>query len=98
MTARLEHHGSGQFAICGELDFQSVAALWRASGELFAAAVPLSVDLREVNRSDSSGVALLVDWLRQAREQGRELRFVNIPSQMRAIIQVADLDELLPVE
>jgi phospholipid transport system transporter-binding protein len=98
MQARLESRGGGAFALCGSLNFDSVAVLWGEAQERFRRDRPERIDLGEVERSDSSGVALLVDWLSQARAQGRELRFDNIPPQMQAIIRIADLEELLPLD
>jgi len=83
--------------IQGELDFDSVAGLWETTGALFVANSPLQVDLGGVSRANSAGVALLVAWLRQARKQQRKLVFINVPVQMQAIIQVADLETLLPM-
>ncbi|MCB1825317.1 MAG: STAS domain-containing protein [Candidatus Competibacteraceae bacterium] len=80
----------------GELNFDSVAALWETTEALFADTSLLRIDLSGVSRSNSAGVALLVQWLRQARRRQRELLFVDIPAQMRAIIRVADLETLLP--
>ena len=96
MAATLQDRGGGEFAIEGDLDFQSVAALWQQARRSFRQQPALRIDLAGVNRSDSSGVALLVDWLRQARERGQDLQFVNIPAQMQAIVQAAGLDGLLP--
>ncbi len=96
MAATLQDRGGGEFAIEGDLDFQSVAALWQQARRSFRQQPALRIDLAGVNHSDSSGVALLVDWLRQARERGQDLQFVNIPAQMQAIVRVAGLDGLLP--
>jgi phospholipid transport system transporter-binding protein len=98
MPARLESRGNGSFVLCGSLDFDSVSALWEEAEARFPKEPPERIDLGDVERSDSSGVALLVDWLSQVRAQGRDLRFDNIPQQMQAIIRVADLEELLPVD
>jgi phospholipid transport system transporter-binding protein len=54
------------------------------------------VDLAEVRRIDSAGLALLVEWLRQAQRKGISIHFENIPSQMRAIVTVCGLEEILP--
>jgi len=97
MSACLEDDGNGGFAIRGELNVESVAALWSESKQRFQGLSVLRIDLTGVSRSDSSGVALLVEWLRQAREAEQELKLVNIPEQMQAIIQVTDLDGLLPL-
>ncbi|HEB99345.1 MAG TPA: STAS domain-containing protein, partial [Thiotrichales bacterium] len=50
-----------------------------------------------VGRADSAGLALLVEWMREARRQGREIRFLGMPAQMSAIAEVSGLSELLPV-
>ncbi len=57
----------------------------------------VAVDLREVERSDSAGVALLVAWMRSARQAQRDIRFLNMPSQMLNIARVSGLDAILPL-
>lgn len=81
----------------GELDFDSVAHLWETTGSLFRAEPIHRIDLSGVQRSNSAGVALMVEWLRQARRRQWPLAFVNIPPQMRAIIEVAELETVLPL-
>ncbi len=81
----------------GELDFDSVADLWKATESLFQAEPIHRIDLSGVHRSNSAGVALMVEWLRQARRRQWPLAFVNIPKQMRAIIEVAELETVLPL-
>jgi phospholipid transport system transporter-binding protein len=54
-------------------------------------------DLREVTQSDSAGVAVLVEWVRFAKQQNRILRFKNLPPQLFTIIQVSGLDTVLPI-
>lgn len=81
----------------GELDFDSVAHLWETTGSLFRAEPIHRIDLSGVQRSNSAGVALMVEWLRQARRRQWPLAFVNIPDQMRAIIEVAELETVLPL-
>jgi len=81
----------------GELDFDSVADLWERVGPLFRTDPIHRIDLSEVSRANSAGVALLVVWLRQARQRRQDLAFVNVPAQMRAIMEVADLDTVLPM-
>jgi hypothetical protein len=39
----------------------------------------------------------MVEWLRQALRRQWPLAFVNIPDQMRAIIEVAELETVLPL-
>lgn len=97
-AVRLEPAGEGRFLLSGTLSFATVPAVWRESAGLFAADPPvLRIDLRGVERSDSAGLALLVEWMREARRHDREIRFVNIPAQMLAIARVSGLDQILPL-
>lgn len=95
MGVRLETPEPATLVVHGELDVASVPEALRRAEVLFRAGLPERVDLAGVTRADSAGVALLVEWLRLARQQGRSLRFVHIPAQMRALIQVSDLEDLL---
>mgnify|MGYP001187688691 FL=1 len=97
MAAATAERDGATLRVSGELNFASVANLWRETGPLFAADPPIQIDLGRVSHSNSAGVALLVDWLSQARYRQRDLVFLNVPAQMRAIIQVADLDAVLPL-
>lgn len=97
MSASLEARASGEFAVVGELTFETVPGLWQQADQLFRNASALQLDLSGVSRSDSSGVAMLVGWVRQAREQQRELKFTNTPDQMAAIVRVSGLDRVLPI-
>jgi len=56
------------------------------------------IDLQAVERSDSAGLALLIEWLRVARHLNKTITFRNIPPQMHAIAQVSGLEEILPLE
>ncbi len=94
-TATAERDGD-TLHVRGELDFDSVADLWATSEATIQAESIRWIDLSGVRRSNSAGVALLVEWLRQARRHQQKLAFVNIPVQMRAIIAIADLDAILP--
>ena len=89
-----------QLAVAGDLTFATVPALWREVQVLLQSskvdeAERVTVDLAQVGHSDSSGVALLVAWLNQAQQFGRTVQFINAPAQMRALVQVASLTELL---
>ena len=91
--------GEGRYAISGELSFDSVSALLAESRTtLFAApAVELEVDLGEVSRADSAGLALLVEWMRMAAAQATPIRFSHLPPQLLAIARAGELEGLLPL-
>lgn len=96
-AAHLDFCTDGTLLLSGDIDLLSVLPLWQDATRHFRERFPVRVDLAQVGRCDSAGVALLVEWLRQAQARGLSLTFVNIPAQMRAIIQVADLEDVLPI-
>jgi len=79
----------------GELSFTTVNAVLEQSKEVFRPADALTIDLSAVTRSDSAGVALLVDWMRTAKNMNKKIVFHHIPAQMLAIASASGLDELL---
>jgi phospholipid transport system transporter-binding protein len=94
---QLEQVGDGSVRVSGDLTFATVSEVLRESaGMVGSDPRALEIDLAGVRRADSAGLALLVHWLRQARDRGREVVFRNLPEQMLAIARVSDLQDILP--
>ena len=89
----------GLFQISGELSFNTVNALLAESKTtLFATdSGQLDLELAAVSRADSAGLALLIQWMRMAREHHKEIRFHHLPEQLLAIARAGELEPLLPV-
>ena len=95
MTLQMVADGAG-LALHGDLSVDTVAGGFQQnitfpSGEC-------RLDLSGVGKSDSAGLALLVFWMHRAESAGCRLIPVNAPPQMRSLLQVADLDQLLADE
>lgn len=86
-----------QFVLRGELTFATVMGLSRSSSAQLWQDGAVTLDLAGVTRTDSAGLALLVEWIRIARRKGKSIQFRNIPEQMMAVAQVAGIADLLPV-
>jgi phospholipid transport system transporter-binding protein len=56
-----------------------------------------TVDLGEVTEMDSSLLAAMLAWLRDAKRRGRELVFTNLPESLRTIARLYGVDSFLPV-
>ena len=84
----------GGAAVRGELTFASVpvlaagAAGWLRSGEA------TTLDLSAVTRADSAGLAMVLEWVAQARAGGGSLRLKAAPEQMLAIARASGLASL----
>ncbi|MEW6688148.1 MAG: STAS domain-containing protein [Pseudomonadota bacterium] len=57
-----------------------------------------TVDLAGVGELDSSALALLLAWLREAKRRGRSLSFTNLPQGLTTIARLYGVAELLPGE
>jgi len=84
--------------ISGELSFATVNQVLEQSEKMFEPIIDLDIDLAEVSRSDSAGLALLVHWIKQANSSNKKIVFHNIPKQMLAIADVSGLNEILPIQ
>jgi len=97
--AQLESQSEGVLLLSGELSFSSVPGVLSDSESLLAGRVgsdmAITIDLQGVGRSDSAGIALLVEWARNARSQNIAMTFVNMPSQMSALARLSGLEGVL---
>ena len=97
--AKIIASGAGCYAVGGELDMASVPQLWRDSSKFFnTTESALVFDLKAVTRSDSAGLALLIEWVSMASKKNITIRFRNLPAQMWEIAKVSDLTEVIPLE
>jgi len=94
---RIEPDGPGRYLLAGVLSFETVPSLWRRSEALLQGVPELKLDLKGITRTDSAGLALLVEWTRLARQRGIRISFLNIPPQVLAIARVSGLDDILPL-
>jgi len=92
--ATLNKSADGNLCVSGELSMTTVPALL-AQHDLRGLHDDISIDLEGVERADSAGVALLIEWQRVARRQQHTIEFQNTPSQMLAIARLSGVDELL---
>jgi phospholipid transport system transporter-binding protein len=56
----------------------------------------IRVDLSGVTRADSSAVGLLLAWVRDGIASGRRIRFENLTENLRSLITLYDVGELIP--
>lgn len=99
MQPKIIKQADGTYVIDGELNMHTVpeaakeliAILPRAQGE------KLTIDLTAVSRSDSAGVALLVDIMQHAKSAKLDLAFSNLPQQMKDIAGISGLLDILPL-
>jgi phospholipid transport system transporter-binding protein len=85
-------------ALEGALSFETLPAVLAQSVEYAARAdLPerLTIDFSAITGVDSSAVALLLEWRRQAQARGKHLDFVNLPPNLLALAQLYGVAELI---
>lgn len=91
----LKDLGAGQFALSGEMTFDTAERILQASERPFADHTRLEIDLTGVTHSDSAGLALLLEWVTWANHTVREIRFSGMPDRVVAIAKTTEVDGLL---
>ena len=86
---------SGRIVVSGPVTLANVASVLEEGRRHLEEGVR-TVDLGEVTEMDSSLLAAIVAWLRDARRAGRELGFANVPESVRTIARLYGVDELIP--
>ncbi|HMH27424.1 MAG TPA: STAS domain-containing protein [Steroidobacteraceae bacterium] len=95
MTADFVTQEGEHARVNGVLHFSTVTALLRSGSEAIANGRAAVIDLAGVKDSDSSGLALLIEWLSIARAERKSLRYENIPVQLHQLARLSDVEELL---
>lgn len=90
--------GPGCHALDGELSFASVELALKKTSKFFTSPPRMVFDLAGISKADSAGLALLLEWLRQAGLGGVELHYVNLPRQLLVMAQVAGVDGILIID
>ena len=93
--AQLQRRDARSYGVRGPMTFDFVTDLWRQSAEMFADQSVVQIDLAEVTHTDSAGLALLVEWLREASRRGARVEFLHLPQQMLALVGAANLEQVL---
>jgi phospholipid transport system transporter-binding protein len=83
--------------IVGALEFPTVSALLPRGSDAIKRGQADVIDLAGVRSSDSSGLALLIEWLSVAKAAHRNLRYENLPTQLQQLARLSEVDHLLPM-
>lgn len=97
MTATaIDRDSAGHIRVRGDLSFSTAPELVEILAHDFAPGQTITLDLGAVQRADTAGLALLIEWRRQARRRQCTLNFTRLPQQLQAIATVSGVMELLP--
>ncbi len=81
---------NNRLMLSGDLDFVSVMPIWEASLTILPNVTEWVFDLSEIKSVKSAGIALLVEWLRLAKQQNKVVHFQNVPVQLVSIAKACN--------
>ncbi len=87
----------GCYALEGDLTLATARSALNKTARLFKKNKSLAFDLSGIVRGDSVGVGLLLEWRRQAHENGIPIHYTHIPDQLKAMARVGGVAELLDI-
>jgi phospholipid transport system transporter-binding protein len=85
--------GAGQFAVDGDLTFASIDKKTVKSFDFLNTSKVITIDLGRVACTDSAGLALMIEWIKYTRHNKTQLRFKNIPEQLRNLAKLSGFDQ-----
>ncbi|CAI1022708.1 lipid asymmetry maintenance protein MlaB [Serratia entomophila] len=80
----------------GELDRETLLPLWQQREKLLADKT--AIDVAQLQRVDSSGLALLVHLREQQRQRGGELKISGATDRLKTLIALYNLQAIMPVD
>ena len=87
--------GGGRFELSGDVGFGDAARLLADGDAAFRGEKAVEVDLARVERVDSAGLALLLEWSMSARDAGRKIVYQNVPGSVASLAGMSDVAALL---
>jgi anti-anti-sigma factor len=102
MSFRMSQEAQGPtyyLRLGGAVDLSTTPGILRAIKTAFRkAGEGVVVDLGEVNHMDSSGIAALVEGVREGRRTGKAFRLSRLPDRVRGVLELANLVEFFDYE
>jgi len=97
--ADLKEMGAG-FSVSGKIGFDNVVALRERGNDLIdqVSVQALTVDLSQIESSNSAGLSLFLRWLAYAKQQEKKISFVNVPESLYKVAEVCGVAGILKGE
>jgi phospholipid transport system transporter-binding protein len=97
-AASIQAGADGTLQVAGVLDFPTVVELCERGAALLGGRPRIRIDLRGVERANSAGLVLLLEWLAQARRRKTKVEFCNVPASLASIARFTNVADLLGLE
>jgi phospholipid transport system transporter-binding protein len=87
----------GGWRVLGDMNFASVPVLISQSMNLLKFEGDMIIDLSGIDHTDSSGLALMLEWMDISNAAGGRIQFRKVPESLMNIARVCNVAPLLPL-
>ena len=95
MTELITRENSGRYVVVGPMTLPFAKQLLDAGRQVFDRNDAV-IDLQRVREVDSTGLAIMLEWMRSAQRHNHRLSFTHIPDNLKSLADVYGVSELLP--
>jgi phospholipid transport system transporter-binding protein len=95
-ACRLEQREPGHWLVSGDLGLETAAAMLASGQSAFAGVQDAAVDLSGITDADSAGLAVLIEWVKAARQSGRRIEFSGLPPRLAELARIGGVADFLP--
>jgi phospholipid transport system transporter-binding protein len=93
--SKIEQAGGSRFQVLGAMTFEHAKGLLQQSEKLFVSLPEINVDLSQVEKADSAGLALLLEWMALVAEREAKISFIGVPEAILSVAHLCQIDSLL---
>ena len=83
------------FDIAGDMTFERATAIVESIDMAKMNQTEITINLSAVKQSDSAALAIMLEWVNQARKHQKKVIFSNVPSQLMRLIEMTRLEKIL---
>lgn len=94
-TAEINALDANSFVLKGVLDFDTVPGLMKQIESVLAQSKHARLDFSAIEKTNSAGLALLLEIVRFMRHRNATVQFINIPEQIAIVARAYGIDTAL---
>lgn len=95
---RVTLNAKQEICLAGRIDLTNVVAACAEVTQLLQNQQNIRIDLAAIESADSSSLALLIECIRYAKQQHKEITFSNVPPFILGLSRVCGLESILPID
>ncbi len=83
------------YFLSGDLTFATIDHKTLNRLSIDTATTTVQLDMQAIGKTDSAGLALILEWTKQAKNRQTKIVLLNLPEQLLAIARLSGLDVIL---